>query len=167
MTLLTVFFLFALPSWAQVSVLHEFNGGTDDGENPYGDLAISGSTLYGMTYWGGDNGKGTIFKIGTSGSDFTLLHEFAGGSEDGAFPVGSLVISGTTIYGITVNGGDSVWLGTIFKIETDGSNFTLLHEFTGGADDGAKRIGKLVLSGATLYGMTDQGGDGNFAQYLK
>ena len=32
--------------------LHEFAGGTGDGENPRGSLTLSGSTFYGMTETG-------------------------------------------------------------------------------------------------------------------
>jgi uncharacterized repeat protein (TIGR03803 family) len=43
------------------SLLHEFAGGGSDGRDPYGDLTLSGSTLYGMTYYGGDSDSGTVF----------------------------------------------------------------------------------------------------------
>jgi uncharacterized repeat protein (TIGR03803 family) len=138
--------------------LHEFAGGTADGEGPNGSLIISGSNLYGMTRFGGDNNKGTIFKIQTNGSGFTLLHEFAGGVADGQQPNGSLILSSSTLYGMTLYGGNSDY-GTIFKIQTDGSGFTLLHEFAGGAADGAEPRGDLIISGSTLYGMTYYGGD--------
>ena len=39
--------------------LFSFNG--TNGAYPYGDLTLSGSTLYGMTYMGG-SGKGNIFR---------------------------------------------------------------------------------------------------------
>ena len=122
----------ALPIRAQINLLHEFAGGAADGENPWGDLIISGSTLYGMTQNGGSNDKGTIFSVQADGSGFTLLHEFAGSSFDGQYPLGSLIMSGTTLYGMTQNGGNND-RGTIFKIQTDGSGFTLLHAFAGDA----------------------------------
>ena len=87
-----------------------------------------------------------------------LLHEFAGGADDGKWPSGSLTLSGSTLYGMTRDGGDSNG-GVVFKIETDGTGFSLLHEFAGGADDGAWPDGSLTLSGSTLYGMTWEGGD--------
>ena len=130
----------------------------NDGAEPFGDLILSNSTIYGMTSVGGDSGKGVIFSIGTNGSNFTLLHEFAGGDNDGAKPSGSFILSNTTLYGMALEGGNSN-KGVIFSIGTDGSNFTLLHEFAGGDNDGAVPYGSLILSNSTLYGMTYQGGD--------
>ena len=47
---------------------------------------------------------------------FQLLHSFTGGS-DGSYPHGSLIQSGSTLYGMT-NGGGSGGKGTIFSITT-------------------------------------------------
>ena len=143
--------------------LHEFAGGANDGADPLAGLTLSGSTLYGTTRSGGDNNRGTIFSISTDGSGFTLLHEFVGGADDGQWPQSDVTLSGSTLYGTTLVGGDHD-LGTIFSINTDGSEFTLLHEFAGGADDGANsNVGQqtagLTLSGSTLYGATERGGD--------
>jgi uncharacterized repeat protein (TIGR03803 family) len=143
------------------TLLHEFAGGADDGMNPYGSLILSGSTLYGMTASGGNPDMGTIFSINTNGTDFTLLHEFAGGADDG-YPSGSLILSGSTLYGMTPSDNEGANnIGTIFSIATNGTGFTLLHEFAGGVDDGRTPYGSLILSGSTLYGMTAAGGDDN------
>ncbi|HOX39357.1 MAG TPA: PEP-CTERM sorting domain-containing protein [Candidatus Brocadiia bacterium] len=142
------------------TLLHEFAGGGNDGSMPYGSLTLDGSTLYGMTYMGGDSARGTIFRMGTDGSGFTLLHEFAGGGSDGAYPSADLTFSGSTLYGTTFRGGDSN-LGAIFSMNTDGSGFTLLHEFAGGAADGNGPLGNVTLDGSTLYGTTFRGGDSN------
>jgi uncharacterized repeat protein (TIGR03803 family) len=53
--------LLAGTAQAQFSLLHEFAGGGSDGRGPYGWLTLSGSTLYGMTYGGGDSELGTVF----------------------------------------------------------------------------------------------------------
>ncbi|MFC2149558.1 choice-of-anchor tandem repeat GloVer-containing protein [Candidatus Auribacterota bacterium] len=142
------------------TLLHEFLGGGDDGEMPRGDITISGDTLYGMTYSGGSASGGTIFKMGTDNpSSFTLLHEFGGGANDGKTPYGSLALSGSTLYGMTYNGGISD-NGVIFTIDTDTpASFTLLHKFASGANDGKDPAGGLIISGSTLYGMTESGGD--------
>ncbi len=160
-------FLLTLPVRAQINLLHEFAGGTDDGEYPYGDLIISGTTLYGMTYWGGESGLGTIFKIQVDGSGYEILHEFSGGNDDGAVPEGSLNLSGSTLFGLTSEGGDGND-GTLFKIGIDGNGFTLLHEFINSdAGDGFRPLGSLILSGTTLYGMTSGGGSGEYGTIFK
>ena len=53
---------------------------------------------------------------------YIIIHNFAGGANDGANPQGDLTISGTTCYGTTYAGG-SAGLGTVFKVNTDGTGF--------------------------------------------
>ncbi len=142
------------------TLLHEFAGGADDGASPEGSLALAGGTLYGMTERGGDDNKGVVFSIGTDGAGFTLLHEFAAGADDGSLPVGSPIVSGGILYGMTPKGGDDDD-GVIFSIATDGSAFTLLHEFAGGVADGEAPVDSLILSGGVLYGTAELGGDNN------
>jgi len=125
-----------------------------DGANPSAGLILSGNTLYGTAYFGGSSGEGTIFAVNTDGSGFTNLYSFTGGS-DGANPNASLILSGDTLYG-TASQGDVDNNGTVFAINTDGSGFTNLYNFTGG--DGSDPSGGLILSGDTLYGTASRGG---------
>jgi uncharacterized repeat protein (TIGR03803 family) len=137
--------------------LHKFFGGAGDGASPGGSLTLSGTNLYGMTFYGGVHSRGVVFQINTDGSGYTNLHEFADGTGDGAGPEGSLTLVGTNLYGMTYSGGSNED-GVIFQINTDGSGYTNLHEFAAGAGDGAMPDGSLTLSGTTLYGMTSGGG---------
>jgi uncharacterized repeat protein (TIGR03803 family) len=140
-------------------VLHSFAGGPADGQQPlYTTLVAPGSTLYGMTFGGGTASFGTVFKMNTDGTAFAVLHSFTGGASDGEIPYGSLTLSGSTLYGTTAFGGTAN-KGTIFQIGTDGSGFSVMHSFAGGPNDGANPEGALLLSGATLYGMTPNGGN--------
>ena len=52
--------------------------------HPYGSLTLSGSTLYGMTTYGGANNDGTIFSIPVTGGTPTTLLSFNG--TDGEAP---------------------------------------------------------------------------------
>ena len=147
-----------------ITLLHEFSG-AEDGSFPYGSLTLSGdgSTLYGMTSGGGYRDAGVIFSIPAAGGDITLLHEFAGGGGDGRSPMlGRLTLSGngSTLYGMTLEGGDAE-AGVIFSIPVSGGPTVLLHEFAGDDADGGRPYGSLTLSGngSTLYGMTLEGGD--------
>lgn len=146
------------PDGSGYVLLHEFAGGADDGEHPNGSLLLSGSTLFGMTAGGGDGLYGTVFKLQTDGSGYALLYEFAGGAVDGKYPKGDLVLCDSTLFGMTLSGGNKD-SGTIFRIGTDGAGYTILHEFSGGDGDGKFPYGSLVLSGSALLGMTSQGGD--------
>jgi uncharacterized repeat protein (TIGR03803 family) len=146
-------------SQAAFSTLHSFAGSTGDGARGKGDLTLSGSTLYGMTYAGGacntcNEGCGTIFKMNADGNGYQVLHSFS--YSDGASPQGSLTLSGATLYGMTSTGG-AYCNGTIFRINTDGTKFQVLYNFY---DEGGG-YGSLTLSGSTLYGMTIWGGAGN------
>ncbi|HXS69608.1 MAG TPA: choice-of-anchor tandem repeat GloVer-containing protein, partial [Candidatus Polarisedimenticolia bacterium] len=134
--------------------LHNF-GGTN-GAFPMASMISSGSTLYGTTQEGNN---GTVFKIDTSGANFAILHHFTspfvGTNVDGDLPEASLLLSGNTLYGTASGGGRGE--GTIFAVNTDGSNFTNLYNFTNGVD-GASPVAALILSGNTLYGTTKSGG---------
>jgi uncharacterized repeat protein (TIGR03803 family) len=127
-----------------------------DGASPSGGLKLSGNTLYGTTQNEGSTGNGTVFKVNTDGSGFTVLKHFTGG--DGASPWAGLALSGTVLYGTTHGGGISN-SGTLFKLNTDGSEFLVLKHFTG--SDGAFPWQGLVLSGTMLYGTTESGGTSN------
>jgi len=80
-------------------------------------LVLSGGTLYGTTWASGcvsppDNG--TVFKVNTNGTGYTVLKRFTG--SDGSGPAAGLVLSGGTLYGTTANRGNSN-KGTLFRID--------------------------------------------------
>lgn len=141
------------------SILHYFstpvNGTNSDGAYSFAGLVLSGTNLYGTTFGGGAYGNGTVFVVSTNGLFFTNLYSFTGGN-DGSGPHGGLTLSGNTLYGTTSAGGTST-NGTLFAVNTDGSGFTSLYNFTGGSD-GANPQADLVLSGNTLYGTAASGG---------
>src|SRR5260370_1060849 len=85
---------------------------------------------------------------------FTVLHSFTGIS-DGANPRAGLILSGNTLFGTAAFGG-TLGYGTVFKVSTNGTGSTTLHNFTG--SDGAVPWASLILNGRTLYGTTRQGG---------
>ena len=167
-------------------VRHQFSAPTgsfktnSDGANPHGGLVLSGNTLFGTTVEGGAYanpttayGNGVVFRVNTDGSAFTNLHSFATANlgsmntftnKDGANPNAGLIIAGKTLYG-TADIGGSGGVGTVYAVNTDGSGFTKLYEFTttGSAhsytnSDGAYPGGILALSGHSLYGTTTTGG---------
>jgi uncharacterized repeat protein (TIGR03803 family) len=94
--------------------IYDFNG-TVSGSKPHGSLIYDGTYLYGMTYQGGANNYGTLFKIKADGTGFVKLLDF-NGSANGANPDGDLYTDGTALYGMTDNGGTSN-KGVIFKFD--------------------------------------------------
>ncbi len=131
-----------------------------DGAIPNGGLVLSGNAFYGTTFGGGTNGTGGVFSVHTDGTHFTNLHSFLALTNttngDGAEPYVTLVLSGNVLYGTASAGGTSGF-GTVFRINTDGTAFTNLHNFSDGT--GQPRAG-LILSGTNLYGTTYSGGSG-------
>jgi len=140
------------------SLIHAFSD-NPYGTHPYGKLSFSGDKLYGTTFQDGLYGYGTIFSLSVDGSSFNVLHDFAE-SPDGAFPASSVIISGDTIYGTTWQGG-SDGLGTVFSMKSDGSDYTVLHDFTN-SPDGILPVSGLTLASNVLYGTTSQGGDSGY-----
>src|SRR5665213_1236776 len=139
-----------------------------DGGGPTSGLILSGNTLYGTTSGAGSLGFGTVFRVNTDGTRFTNLYNFAGYPSDGANPVAGLILSGNTLYGTTslaIDDGSS-FNGTVFKVNTDGTDYTNLHKFAG-PSDGAYPFSVLILSGNALYGTTDSGGGAGFGTVFK
>ena len=155
------------PDGTGFTVLHHFAGG-NDGSYPYGGLVLVGSTLYGTTTSGGPTDSGTLFKINTDGSGYAVLHTFSS-DVDGASPNGTLVVSGSSLYGVANYSGGALGgpdtYGTVFKINTDGSGFAVLRSFSVDPGSGSLPNGAnpraLLLSGTTLYGVASSGGTTN------
>jgi uncharacterized repeat protein (TIGR03803 family) len=137
-------------------------------------LVLHQGVFYGTTTYGGPPyntehakpaNKGNIFKMNVDGTGYKVLHEFAGGANDGWKPWSGLVISGTTIYGSTVYGGPRGEAGgVLYELRTDGSGFRILHSF-GQSGDGYGGSTSPVLVGDNLYGMTRWGGNGTGIVY--
>jgi uncharacterized repeat protein (TIGR03803 family) len=145
------------------------NLGGLQGETAKGSMILSGATLYGFTAEGGSGGNGVIFSVGTDGSGFQVLQNFASGPDPfGHQPHhGYLTLEGSTILRPILRGGAD-GQGTVFSIQTDGSAPTVNHTFTGSPTtppplgDGAQpHSGLLHGGGNTYYGMTAFGGASN------
>lgn len=156
---------------AGYAVLYNFNV-YSNGVLPSGRLTLTGDTLYGSALGEGygNPGWGTIFSINTNGSNYTALYNFSTphGSpltnDDGEQPASGVVLSGGTLYGTAYGGGTNGY-GTVYSVQTNGADFTVLHAFTNNLD-GAYAQGGLTLAGTTLFGTTEIGGtNGNGIVY--
>jgi len=126
----------------------------------FSEVALPGSTLagvvpgpggqlYGVTYDGGVNDKGTIFRYDPSSATVTTLHSFDG--TDGATPYFELTLDPASgkFYGTTFQGGQGNNLGTIFRFDPATNALTTLKaDFS---SDYAPR--GLVLVDGFLYGV--------------
>jgi hypothetical protein len=154
--------VFSVSATGGLAVLHYFSD--NDGAAPAAGLIVGqDGMLYGTTRAGGADSKGTGFRLAATGSSFQVLHSFAGA--DGAHPESPLVQTADgSVFGVTRSGG-SAHQGVLFKMMTDGSQFSVLHSFTGyniaapSESDGAKPISILDGGDGYLYGVTLTGGN--------
>jgi uncharacterized repeat protein (TIGR03803 family) len=151
--------VFRVTSEGVQTVLHSFTAGPD-GHTPVAGLSsASDGYLYGVTYYGGTNDFGTIFRIAPNGTGYATLHSFAGGVADGQYPGTKLRnVADGTLYGSTGAGGAG-GLGTIFRYDPVAGAARVIHSFTGGAADGNYPSSRLrVGNDGNLYGVTFYGG---------
>jgi uncharacterized repeat protein (TIGR03803 family) len=120
-------------------VLHTFAANN----NFTGPVAISGNTLYATS--GNLASNGGIYSMNLDGSNFQTLYSYPSGHGP---QFAGLTVSGSTIYGVTPS--------DIFKINTDGSNYTSLFQVSPRPFTMFETT--PILSGNTLYGMAAAGG---------
>jgi uncharacterized repeat protein (TIGR03803 family) len=121
--------------------------------------------LYGTTDQGAAYNCGTLFKVATDGSAFTVLQTFSfpgGGGSGGGLLLANSILYGTALYG-GANGN-----GIVFAVNIDGTAFSTLHTFTATSgvnfsnSDGSYPNGDLILSGDKLYGTAAMGGTSGY-----
>lgn len=143
--------------------IHEFS--YVDGGVPNSDLILKDNTLFGVTALGGAvvGDSGVIFKMNIDGTGFKLIHEFNitnGSSPEFCSPI----LIDSIIYGATTKGG-AYGMGVVYRVDTNGSGYKVLHEFN--FNDGAWPRGPLVLSGDTLYGTTRLGSSKGYGSIFR
>ena len=145
------------PDGTGLTVLWNFTNPTDGGSPTAGLIQGTDGALYGVAYRGGSSDAGTVFKLNPDGTGFTVLKTLVP-SATGANPFGSL-IQGTdgALYGTASYGGSSN-AGTLFKLNTDGTGFTVLKYFDNGADGGYPYTRLIQGTDGALYGTASQGG---------
>ena len=116
----------------------------------------------------------TTTPVNVAAYPYTNLHSFAANAvspnslltnRDGCAPGGLLLVNGT-LYGVAGSGGTN-GAGTIFSVNTNLSNFTVVHTFsamTANASgtftnsEGSAPWGALIVNSNVLYGTTSAGG---------
>lgn len=144
------------PDGTEFTTIHSFNGSnTINGSQPQGELLFDGLYFYGVTFNGGMNTKGVLYKIKPDGTDFIKLLDFNGTNNVNNVEPSEPILHNGYLYGCTFLGGANEY-GTIYKINTDGSEFSVLHDFD--LPTGAKPHCKLTFAGEYLYGTANGGG---------
>ena len=121
-------------------------------------LVFNGGVIYGTTTSGGANNYGGIYSYDIGSLTFTNLYDFTEQICSSGSCSGSLIMNGTSLYGMTTTGGTSNW-GTVFSYDLSGPGYSTLYSFTG-ADDGGNPSGGFILYNGALYGMTAGTGSG-------
>jgi uncharacterized repeat protein (TIGR03803 family) len=148
--------VFKMDLSGNLTTLHSFIGGPNEGSYPIAGLVEShDGNFYGTTYGGGVGNCasggfapcGTVFKMDSVGN-LTTLHRFT--LTDGGTPSGGLLQTADgNFFGMTQVGGANGY-GTIFRIDPSGTLVTL-HSFSG--TDGGQPFGALIeASDGNLYG---------------
>ena len=131
------------------------------GGNPGPGSLVQGidGNLYGVAFYGGLEGDGTVFKITPAGT-LSRFHSFRGTADD-SHPTGLVLDPNGNLYGTTNAGGAQSSTcnytdecGTIFGFTSEGTIFTL-HTFDG--LDGSFPNGLTLGRDSNLYGTTQSG----------
>ena len=154
------------------------NDTNPDGGRPSGALVIGkDGALYGVTAIGGPKGSGTVFKLHSDGSRFTVLRSFDPKGElyhndGGASPLGLTLGADGTLVGVAELGGEG--RGLIFKMAMNGKNFHVIHSFDDPVQEGNVNDGGAIPSAAVtfgpdglLYGTTNIGGTAGYGVLYK
>lgn len=144
-------------------VVYDFIDGSDNGSGnePHHDaMLLYDNSLYGAALYGGEKNNGVIFKINLDGSGYSPIHVFTSGDSDGAQPHSGVIAFKNVFYGLTAEGGIGK-KGTLYRINPDGSDFSVLYSFSKGT--GHNPHGRLTQGSDEnlFYGITKTGGNKN------
>jgi uncharacterized repeat protein (TIGR03803 family) len=116
--------------------------------------------LYGTASSGGTAPFGLVYRLTEDGSDFTVLHTFKG--TDGAAPVAGVCEDDHDhLYGVTRGGGAFAGRGAVYRLDTSGDNFFVVHSLAGSMLEGRYPATTMLLhSNGDLFGVTPDGGTG-------
>lgn len=161
--------LFRLTLGGSLTVLHNF--ATGDGTSAGALIQNNAGDIFGAATTGGSANQGTVFEY-SSGGVFSVLHNFTGVTGDGARPNSQLLqASDGLIYGVTVRGGVSGSIGSLFRFDpADLSSFTTFGTFppTGLGDPYFNPIYGLTEGpDGALYGLTAEGGNTGYGTVYK
>ena len=153
--------------WTE-TVIHSFSG-SPDGSVPSGGLIFDAAgNLYGVTWMGGgyySNG-GVLYKLSPSQGGVwteTILHTFGNDGNDGAMPIGTLIMDGSgNLYGTTETGGSDNG-GTAYQL-SQGGQYQALYNFPANSQPEDSLI---FDSSGNLYGTTSTGGVNGFGTVFK
>jgi uncharacterized repeat protein (TIGR03803 family) len=154
------------PDGSGFSVLKDLNS-TTTGGGPFAKL-VQGTdgALYGTTSEGGSGGYGTVFKLNTDGTGFTVLKSFDNAASGGGLEAELMQGTDGALYGTTWGGGAFNW-GTVYRLNPDGSDFTVLQHLDYSRTGGGPVSGLMQGLDGAIYGTTFEGGDATFGTVFR
>ena len=115
--------LFEITREGKFTTIHNFAGYPTEGSSPTVLLQAADGNLYGVSYTGGENDEGTVFKL-SAGDTLTTLHSFCVDNycADGSLPDGLMQATDGNFYGAAAQGGIfntncEYGCGTIFRLK--------------------------------------------------
>ncbi len=144
------------PDGSDFTTIHSFSGSNPiNGAQPQGELIFDGIYFYGVTFNGGTNSKGIVYKIKPDGTGFTKLLDLIGANGVNNVEPSALLLHNGFLYGCGFLGGTNE-NGFIYRISVQGSDYEILHDFD--ISSGTKPHCKLTFVNEYLYGSTTAGG---------
>jgi uncharacterized repeat protein (TIGR03803 family) len=142
------------------AIMYKLKGATDGCWSSSGLVRGADGVYYGTTTSGGSSDWGTVFRWDPL-TGFKTLHHFTRANGDGGYPLNGVTLSadGQSIYGVTNRGGTEDG-GVLFKVQTDGTGYQVLHSME--ESFGAWPSSELMLAkDGNFYGVARDGGSGN------
>jgi uncharacterized repeat protein (TIGR03803 family) len=141
-------------SWTE-TLLHAFTASNDGGGPEAGVAMGSNGALFGTTFFGGLNGRGTVFRLKQPSIQggpwaYSIVLNFV--TSEGS-PRAAVTVVNATLYGTTFDGGEP---GYVFRISSTG-DYTPLYQFNGAAFS----VARLTFYNGHLYGTTVRSGYNN------
>lgn len=149
--------VFRLSVKGKLKILHSFDP-SNEGGVPVGPILIGADgKFYGTTSAGGAHSDGIVYQLAPSGA-YKVLHDFKGATEGDSSLVGLVQGSDRFLYSVMSAGGANGY-GTLYRINTTGTKFQVLHQFDNPTGAYPAATPTLHTNG-TIYGSTTKGGGG-------
>lgn len=149
------------------TILHNFFADDGDGIHPSSGLTLVqnvtiesvlyNNILYGVTISGGIFNCGAIYAYILDDNTYVQIYSFPSHINNvlGMNPMGFLNFHNGKLYGVASNGGENNG-GTIYSINIDGTNMTVLHAFS--SLEGTTPVAGLALYNNIFYGTASVAG---------
>jgi uncharacterized repeat protein (TIGR03803 family) len=138
--------------------LHHFTHANGDGGYPLhgATLSADGKTVHGVTWRGGSEDGGVLFKVRTDGTGYQVIQSLT--EATGTAPSGELLLAKDGNFYGTANSGGAHHHGSIYRL-TPAGEASAIYSFESFSAVGSAPAGQLTDGGSgLLYGTTTYGG---------